>query len=271
MSESGVRMHESEFRWIGLPRVSTVGQAEDGNGLETQTAAIERFVDQRGDRLVKILAETGVSGVSAKLAHRIALGEALHMLNRNEADGIVVDRLDRLGRDIYVQEKILHDVRALGCVVASCNPTEQDALDNDTDPIRKMTRQILAVVADYERAMIIARTQAGRRRALANGGWAGGMTPYGYESDGNGRLREVAHEMDAISQARTMRRVGASYQTICEYLTVAGVRLRKGTKFHVEVIKRIIAKAESDDYPKGSPLNNLAKIVMGLPTDADAI
>src|SRR4051812_5008891 len=115
-------MTDSPFRWIGLPRVSTVGQAEEGGGIETQTAAIEAFVEARGDRLVKVIAENGVSGVAAKLIDRIALAEALAMLNRNEADGIVVDRLDRLGRDIYVQEKILHDVRSLGCAVASCVP-----------------------------------------------------------------------------------------------------------------------------------------------------
>jgi DNA invertase Pin-like site-specific DNA recombinase len=263
-------MHESQFRWIGLPRVSTVGQAEDGGGLDTQTAAIEAFVAARGDRLVKVIAETGVSGVAGKLGDRIALAEALQMLNAGEADGIVVDRLDRLGRDIYVQEKILHDVRALGCVVASCVPTEQDALENGHDPIRKMVRQILAVVADYERSMIHARTQAGRRRALADGGWAGGMPPYGYEARG-GRLHEVPYEMAAIAVARTMRGMGAPYQAIGGYLGDAGVRLRKAEKWHPEVVKRLLNKAEMTDNPKRAPLDNLAKLYMGLPGDAKAV
>lgn len=260
-------MSEKEFRWVGLPRVSTTGQVEDGGGLETQAAAIEAFVEARGDRLVKMIAEAGVSGVAAKLGDRIALAEAIQMMNLDEADGIVVDRLDRLGRDIYVQEKILHDVRAIGCVVASCVPTEQDALENDQDPIRKMVRQILAVVADYERSMIVARTQAGRRRAMAAGGWGGGFCPYGYESDGNGRLREVPHEMAIIAQARTMRGMRATYQTIAEYFVVAGMRLRKGTRFHIQVVKDLLLRAEAKDYPKGAPLNNLARMVMNLPTD----
>lgn len=263
-------MDTSTFRWVGLPRVSTSGQVEDGAGLETQRAAIEKFVADRGDRLVKIIDEVGVSGVAAKLGDRIALSEAIQMLNRNEADGIVVDRLDRLGRDIYVQEKVLYDVRALDCVVASCVPTEQDALENDHDPIRKMVRQILAVVADYERSMIIARTQAGKRRAREAGGFAGGMAPYGWESDGHGRLREVPHEMAAIAQARTMRGMGATYETIGEYFVTAGVRLRKSHKFHAEVVKRIIINATAKDHPKAAPLNNLAKMVMGLPTEANA-
>lgn len=258
-------------RWIGLTRVSTRGQAEDGGGLEDQQAAINKFVADRGDTLVATLSDAGVSGTLAQMGERVALAEALQGLNRNEADGIVVARLDRLGRELTVQEIVMHEIRKLGCVLASCSPGEQEVIEADDDPARRMFRQVLAVFADYERLMIRSRTMAGRRRALANGGWAGGMPPYGYEADGLGRLKEVPHELDTIAQARTMRAMRAPYVTIGEYFTAAGMRLRRGKCFHVEVVKRVLAKAEENDYPKGAPLNNLAKMVLGLPTDANSV
>lgn len=276
-------MDRDGFRWVGLTRVSTSGQADDGGGLETQQAAIEEFCRKREERLVKVLSDAGVSGLSAALADRIALAEALQMLNANEADGIVVAKLDRLGRDLFIQEKVLHEVRLMGCVVASCDVTELDALLNDDDPIRKMTRQILAVVAEYERSMIVARIQAGKNRKHAEiarraggqgltGGWMGaGHPPYGYELDGRGGLREVPHELEAIAQARTMRKAGATYKVCAEMFASSGVRLRKATKWHPEVVRCVLMKAQAADYPKSQPLNNLAKLIMGLPTDANAV
>lgn len=264
-------MNADTVRWVGLTRVSTKGQADDGGGLDDQKAAIEKFVADRGDTLVTVVADAGVSGTLERMGERVALAEALQMLNRNEADGIVVARLDRLGRELTVQEIVMHEIRKLGCLLASCSKGEQEVIEAGDDPARRMFRQMLAVFADYERLMIRSRTMAGRKRALANGGWSGGLPPYGYEADHNGRLREVAHELDAIAQARTMRAMRATYATIGEYFTVAGMRLRKGKGFHVEVVKRVLVKAEENDYPKGAPLNNLAKIVMGLPTDANSV
>lgn len=264
-------MKSETYRWVGLTRVSTKGQADEGGSLDDQRERIEKFVAQRGDTLVEVFADAGVPGTLERFGQRVALAEALQMLNRGEADGVVVPRLDRLGRELALQEIVMHEIRKLGCTLASCDPGEQDIIDNDGDDLRRMSRQILAVFADYERRMIRARTLAGRLRAIREGGWAGGYAPYGYEPDGTGKLREVAHEMDALAQARTMREMKATYATIGEYWNAAGMRLRKGNVWHGEVVKRVLAKCEENDYPKSQPLNNLAKIVLGLPTDSKQV
>jgi DNA invertase Pin-like site-specific DNA recombinase len=276
-------MERTGFRWIGLTRVSTVGQAEDGGGLDTQKAVITKWVKDRDERLVAVLEDAGVSGTLDALGQRLALAKATHMLNLNEADGIVVAKLDRLGRELSVQEIILHKIGKLGCVLASCDAAEQEALVGDHDPARRMFRQMLAVFADFERNMIAARTQAGKQRKsaevkarLANGGtlaggWVGNpWAPYGYEMDGEKGLREVPYEINAIAVARTMRARKATYSQIGEYLAGCGVRLRKGKMWHPQVVKQVLYRASVGDYPAPQTLDALAKTIMDLPVDAMA-
>lgn len=265
-------MARDDFRWVGLTRVSTSGQAENGGGLETQRAAIEAFVKDRGDRLVGVLCDAGVSGTLDAMGKRIALAEALQMLNRNEADGIVVARLDRLGRELAVQEIVMAQIRKFGCVLASCDVSELDVIESDDDPTRRMFRQILAVFADYERLMIISRTQAGRRRKAKEGGWLGArVPPYGYEMDGMGNLREVPFEIAAIAVARTMRAAGATYAVIGEYLIQAGVRLRRGNRMLPHTVRQILIRSSEADYPQPAEMDTLAKMLMGLPVRAGVL
>lgn len=265
-------MSRDTFRWVGLTRVSTSGQVENGGGLDTQQAAIEAFVKGRGDRLVTVLCDAGVSGTLEAMNKRLALAEALQMLNRNEADGIVVAKLDRLGRELAVQEIVMSQIRKFGCKLASCDVSELDVIETDDDPTRRMLRQILAVFADYERLMIISRTQAGKQRKKREGGWLGNRTtPYGYELDGMGGLREVAYEINAIAVARTMRAMKATYAVIGEYLVQSGVRLRRGTQFRPVTVRQILVRASENDYPKPAELDNLAKLLMGMPTDSTRV
>ena len=98
---------------VGYMRVSTATQAEDGLGLDVQKAAVRAWCKSNGHRLIKILSDEGISGTK-ELEDRPGLADALDMIRSRKADGIVVPRLDRLARDLIVQETILAEIRRIG-------------------------------------------------------------------------------------------------------------------------------------------------------------
>src|SRR5947209_18158524 len=98
---------------VGYLRVSTDRQAEEGLGLDVQREAIERWAGEHQHRIVQWCADEGVSG-SNGLDCRIGLGDAIEALREGQARGLVVYRLDRLARDLVLQEQLLADVRRLG-------------------------------------------------------------------------------------------------------------------------------------------------------------
>ena len=98
---------------VGYVRVSTATQAEDGLGLEVQKAALRAWCKANGHRLTSILSDEGISGAK-ELEDRPGLADALDMIRSRKAQGIVVPRLDRLARDLIVQETILAEIRRIG-------------------------------------------------------------------------------------------------------------------------------------------------------------
>jgi DNA invertase Pin-like site-specific DNA recombinase len=87
------------MRLVAYLRVSTNGQAEEGQGLDVQRDTIKRWAQANGHRIVKTLTDPAVSGAS-ELEGRPSLLEAMALLRERTAKGIVVYRLDRLARDL---------------------------------------------------------------------------------------------------------------------------------------------------------------------------
>ncbi len=98
---------------VGYVRVSTSTQVEDGFGLAIQKAAVRDWCKANGHKLVTILCDEGISGAK-ELEDRPGLADALGMLRDKQAQGIVVPRLDRLARDLIVQETVLAEIRRIG-------------------------------------------------------------------------------------------------------------------------------------------------------------
>lgn len=81
---------------VGYLRVSTDGQV-DGFGLAEQERAIRRWARANGHHVVEVLTDAGTSG-NLDAVDRPGLAGALEALYRDEVDGLIVARLDRLAR-----------------------------------------------------------------------------------------------------------------------------------------------------------------------------
>lgn len=228
---------------LGYVRVSTQVQADEGLGLDVQEQAIRAWTKANGHRLVGIAREEGVSG-SNGIETRRALPEALMQLRAGKAQGLVVYRLDRLARDLVLQEQLLAEIKKMGAEVFSTSPSEANFLGDDpNDPSRKLIRQVLGAVAEYERAMIGLRTRMGRARKAEMGGFAYGSPPYGYRAV-NRQLSEQPEEQKALAEIRRMKAEGKSLRAIAQDLEDQGFAPPRGKRWHPETL-RLITSRES--------------------------
>ena len=213
-------------RVIGYVRVSTAEQIE-GFGLAVQRDGIRAYCKEHGLRLVDIASDEGISG-SNGLDTRPGLTEALLRVEDHAVSGLVVYRLDRLARDLLLQETILAQMRKRGGEVLSVSEPD---IDSD-DPTRILVRQVLGAIAQYERAMIRRRTAAGRAKKVAAGGYGGGRPKYGYKAE-HGELVADQNEQAVIVRVVALRDEGKSLREIASVLNSEGVSPRTtGARWH---------------------------------------
>lgn len=216
-------------------RTSTDSQDE---GLETQRSQIDLWAVACGKSISAWYTDSGVSG-SNGLETRLALAEALS----SGASGIVVYKLDRLARDLVIQETVLGQARRQGIRIYSTLAAEDAYLvDDPTDPTRKLIRQVLGAVADYERAVTRLRMKAGADRKKAAGGYGGGGVRFGY------RVNPLTHDLEPDpSEQETLAMMKAlegslSLRGIAQRLDEAGKAPRKGAKWHPHSVARVLSR-----------------------------
>lgn len=208
-------------------RVSGKGQVE-GDGFTRQLATIKAYAAQHDIRIVKTFREEGISGTT-ELENRPALMELLEALAGNGTKLVLIEKLDRLARDLMVQETIIGDLRKKGFELISV--TEPDLLQRD--PTRVLMRQVFGAIAQYEKAMIVAKLRGARERVKAREGRCEGRKPYGYfdgEAEILQRLWELRHEK-------------LGYDRIAERLNAEGFKARTGGRWHGLVVNRILCRS----------------------------
>lgn len=228
------------MKLVAYLRVSTDRQAEDGLGLKVQEATIREWAKTNRHRLALVVEDRGVSGA---LADREQLARALRAVRDGEAEGIVVYRLDRLARDLVLQEQLLAEVRRLGGQVFSCSMAEQAFLaDDPDDPSRKLIRQVLGAVSEFERGMIRLRLRNGRRAKAERGGYAYGGPPLGYRAEGR-ELVPDEDEQRAVARIGELHREGLSLREIGATLDAEGIRPKRAARWSPEGVRRVLRRS----------------------------
>lgn len=136
----------------GYCRVSTKGQAKDGNSLEAQEKAIiERYKDAQ----IHTEAYTGTT------TNRPVFSKLIESMQEN--DMLVVAKLDRLARNTVEGIQIVQQIFEKKASVHVLNV----GLLEDT-PMGQFFLTTLLAVAQLERSQIIERTQTGKSVAKQN-------------------------------------------------------------------------------------------------------
>lgn len=231
-------------------RVSTDAQL-DGLGPEVQERAIAAWAKSHRHKIVTVLRDNGISGAK-ELADRPGLAEALGLVRDGLVGGVVVYKLDRLARDLVLQEQLLAEIRRIGGELFTTSDAEAGYLaDDPDDPSRKLIRQVLGAVAEYERSMIALRLRSGRRRKAEKGGFAYGSPRFGYRAE-RGELVEDDGEQATVARMAELREQGASLRTIATTLDAEGHKPKRGTRWHPQTVASVLdAQPRQPDHHGG--------------------
>jgi DNA invertase Pin-like site-specific DNA recombinase len=200
-----------------------------------QRRAIDTYCAAQGIEVLATYQDLGISG-SANLDERPGLAAALAAAEAHCAEQVLVYRLDRLARDLILQELLLARLSKRGTAVVSV--TEPDIDSMGSDPTKVLIRQILGALGQYERALIRGRMDAGRAVKAAGGGYVGGAPSYGFGAV-DGMLTQIESELTVVALIRDLRSQGRSLREICVALDAAGHKPRRANKWHPTVVRSI--------------------------------
>lgn len=139
-------------------RVST-----DQQTTENQLRILNEVAARSGWTIVQVFEDAGISGAKSR-DKRPGFDALMKAVHRREIDMVAAFAVDRLGRSLPDLVAFLSDIQARGCDLY----LHQQAVDTST-PSGRMLFQMLAVFAEFERAIITTRINAGLERARANG------------------------------------------------------------------------------------------------------
>lgn len=182
-------------RTFAYVRVSTTGQTTENQVQEIEAAGFH--VEPR-----RIVTET-VSG-STPIAQR---REFSKLMDRLEAgDVLIVTKLDRLGRDAIDVSSTVMALAEMGVRVHCLALGGVDL----TSSAGTMTMNVLNAVAQFERDLLIERTQAGLNRAKAEGKTLGRKATLSEQ-----QKQTVLDDLAAgLSVSAIARKLGTSRQTV---------------------------------------------------------
>lgn len=219
-------------------RVSTAGQV-DGESLPEQERNGRAWAESHGHRVAAVHCDAGLSG-ALPVAERPGLDAALQQLAGREVAGLVLRDLDRLAREVTVQEAVLAQVWQTADATVFTFHGEV-LRDDPDDPMRTAMRQMAGVFAGLERRMIVKRMRDGRRAKAAKGEHAVGPAPYGWTSTG-GELHPVPAEQAALTVMRELRADGARQADIATALNEAGHPTKRGGTWSQGTVSQILRR-----------------------------
>jgi DNA invertase Pin-like site-specific DNA recombinase len=206
-------------------RVSGKGQVK-GDGFPRQLNAIKNYATDHDLKVVQIFREEGVAG-NMESMDRPAWAEMMTSLLGNGVKTIIIEKLDRLARDLMIQEATIADLAKNGFKIISV--AEPDLMASD--PTRILMRQMLGAVAQYDKSQIVLKLRGARMRKRASEGRCEGRKPFGKDKS----------EQAAIARMKELRAEGLAFDRIAERLNVEGVPTRTGKRWHGIVVNRILS------------------------------
>jgi DNA invertase Pin-like site-specific DNA recombinase len=191
-------------------RVSGKGQI-GGDGFPRQRTAIAAFAGANGLDVVEEFRDEGVSGTLG-LAERPGLTALLEAAMAAQIDTVLVEKADRLARDLVESELLLRTFREQGIrVVEAEGGTDLTNGSDDGNPTGVLIRQVLAAVAQFEKSGLVAKLRAARDRVRRQRGRCEGPPAYGAretEAAGLKRLLELA--ADPSGNRRSLAEIAAA-------------------------------------------------------------
>lgn len=214
-------------RFVAYYRVSTQQQGRSGLGLDAQRSAVGAYLGGHGELVAEFVeVETG-KGANA-LDRRPMLRAALESCKSRSAT-LLIAKLDRLARNVHFVS---------GLIEAGC-----DFVAADMPQANKVMLQMHAVMAEYERDQISARTKAALAAAKARGVKLGATGPDNLRRNieqRKGAASAFAAKLSGVLSA--FRAKGLSHRAMVAQLNTLGIRTAKGGNWSLIQVQRVMSR-----------------------------
>ena len=164
-------------------------------GFARQREAIRQYAAAHGIELLEEYRDEGVSGTK-ELADRPGLAALLDRLESNGVRVVIIERADRLARDLMIQEVLVGQCGKIGVRILTADGV--DLTNDGDDPTRRLIRQVLGAVSEFEKRVIVLKLRAARERKRARGERVRGREAVWTLPRGTG-----ARQSDAAAPAQT--------------------------------------------------------------------
>lgn len=211
------------MRAVTYLRVSTDEQATSGLGIAAQREALQRALDVRGWEHVAEHVDEGRSGSNL---NRPALAETLQVLERRQADVLLVSKLDRLSRSVADFAALTEQAKRQGWAIVALDV----GVDTST-PGGELIANVMSSVSQWERKVIGERTSAALQAKKAQGARLGGPVFLA-----QGVRERIVKERSA----------GSSFQVIADGLTADGIPTARGGLWHKATVKAVVRSVGLD-------------------------
>lgn len=190
---------------IGYARVSTKDQNLNLQLDALQQAGCEKIFKEK------------MSGASADRPELLKLLEHVR-----EGDVIVIWKLDRLGRSLKHLVEIVNDLMSKQVGLLSLN----DPI-NTTTPQGRLTFNIFASLAEFEREVIRERTKAGLAAARSRGRQGGRPKGLSEKARQKAMIAETLYKEQQLTVQQIAEQLHISKTTLYTYLRSRGVKVGK--------------------------------------------
>jgi DNA invertase Pin-like site-specific DNA recombinase len=213
-------------KWIAYYRVSTDRQGDSGLGLDAQRKLVGDYLNGGSWTLSAEFTEVE----SGKRSDRPQLAAALAMAKRLRAK-LIVAKLDRLSRNVGF--------------ISALMDSGVEFVAADMPHANKMTLQVIAVFAEYERDQISERTRRALAQAKERGTRLGG--PKRLEASALGvTVNKANADRFAANVVPIIREIQASGVTtlhgVARALNARGVQSARGAPWSAEAVSNILKR-----------------------------
>ncbi|WP_149135635.1 recombinase family protein [Cupriavidus campinensis] len=215
-------------KFVTYYRVSTQKQGQSGLGIEAQRNLVQAYLNGGAWEVLGEYTEVETGKGADALTKRPKLAEALALCKKQGAT-LVIAKLDRLARNVHFISGLLE--------------TGVDFVAADMPQANKVMIQMHAVMSEWERDQISARTKAALAAAKARGvrlGTAGAanLKP---------KIEERQQQADAFAEKLRgvlggMQTRGLTRRAMVDELNALGIRTATGGAWHLTQLQRTLGR-----------------------------
>ncbi len=219
---------------IAYTRVSTLGQAEDGESLERQAARIRAYCEAKGLDQPEMITDEGLSGFKS---NRVGFQRLVTLCESRQVKTVIVYDLSRLSRSVRDTLEFIEDT-------INKNGIEFVSLLNDIDtstPTGKAFLGITAIFNQLYRDEIAYKTKEAMSHKRAKKEKTGGTVPFGFELVDGVKLTPLPGEFETVKMMHSLRQQGLTLRAIVTLLNERGVSTKTGkSRWHPQVVKEVL-------------------------------